>query len=365
MASTIAEAKTEETKKVIEAAAITEERAGSDTYVENHMALIFQDGLSFSGFERNPVFISRVADPQGSMSFQDLSDVSGGDLVEDCRATIACDFDDDGDPDLFTNAIQGECHLLLRNDMGAGKGRGFVKIRLRGTTGHASAAGATVRVTRGDKKQAQVLSIGSGYASQNPGELIFGVGEDASVLVSVLWPGGAEESFGSVAANSRLRLVEGSGAPEFIVPRTFRFADPPPRGVLFAVGTKPTPLTLILPDGKTTPLTLGGGKKTLVTFWATSCAACREELPLLDRLHKEGAVRVVTASIDPPERAHLLEQIGERLSLTMPLPRIDRAEASRWLEVDRMRIPLTLVFDEEGALSRVIGGALTEDDLRE
>ncbi len=361
VASTICETNAGETREKIETAGIEEERAGSDRYVENHMALIFQEGLSFSGFEKNRVFLSQAADPGGSTSFLDLSDVSGGDLVEDCRATIAADFDDDGDPDIFTNAIQGECHQLLRNDAGAGLGRGFVKVRLRGTSGHPSAAGAIVRAKRGATQQAQVLSIGGGFESQNPAELIFGCGQDLSLEITVRWPGGREEQFGTIAANSRVLLIEGSGAAQPIEAQTFRFADPPPRGLRFGVGARPPTLTLIGSDGATSPVPLGGGTPTLVTFWATSCAACREELPLIERLHGEGNVRVVLVALDPPERAHLIEKIRERLALTVPLPRVDREEASRWLEVDRVGIPLTLRFDGDGVLAEVIGGKLPDD----
>jgi thiol-disulfide isomerase/thioredoxin len=360
VASTIGETETQETRAVADSVSIEKERAGSDRYVENHMALIFQQGLSFSGFERNRVFLGRPGEA-GAPSFLDLSDVSGGDLVEDCRATVIADFDDDGDPDIFTNAIQGETHLLLRNDIGAGHGRGFVKVRLRGTTGHASAVGAIVRAKRGTKLQAQVLSIGSGFESQNPGELIFGCGDETSLSLSVRWPGGPEETFGIVSANSRVLLIEGSGAPQPIEARTFRLADPPPRGVRFAVGTRPPGLPIAGPDGDEVTLPFTGGKPTLVTFWATSCAACREELPLLERLHKEGKTQVILVSLDPPERAHVIDRIRQRLSLTMPMPRIDREEASRWLEVDRLGIPLTLRFDGEGVLVEVIGGKLPDD----
>ncbi|MDU6670302.1 MAG: TlpA disulfide reductase family protein, partial [Bradyrhizobium sp.] len=40
------------------------------------------------------------------------------------------------------------------------------------------------------------------------------------------------------------------------------------------------------------------GKPILLNFWASWCAACRTELPVLDRLHQRGDVEVVTVALD-------------------------------------------------------------------
>lgn len=46
-------------------------------------------------------------------------------------------------------------------------------------------------------------------------------------------------------------------------------------------------LTLFRLDGRTTDLSSLRGRPILLNFWATWCAACRTELPILDRLQAE------------------------------------------------------------------------------
>lgn len=60
-------------------------------------------------------------------------------------------------------------------------------------------------------------------------------------------------------------------------------------------------ITLFRLDGKTTDLASLRGKPILLNFWATWCAACRTELPILDRLeeqHRGGRLRVIAVSED-------------------------------------------------------------------
>jgi thiol-disulfide isomerase/thioredoxin len=58
-------------------------------------------------------------------------------------------------------------------------------------------------------------------------------------------------------------------------------------------------------EGGTTDLSAQRGKPILVNFWASWCAACRMELPALDRLYRDawrGRVQVVAVSEDRSPR---------------------------------------------------------------
>lgn len=58
-------------------------------------------------------------------------------------------------------------------------------------------------------------------------------------------------------------------------------------------------------EGKTTDLSSLRGRPILVNFWATWCAACRTELPILDRLSEIGSrtgLQVVAVSTDTSDR---------------------------------------------------------------
>ena len=74
---------------------VAKEQAGSQTYQSEHMGMIFQDGFSFSGFERDVLALG-----DGAGRFTDVSAISGLDDPNDGRAALTADFDDDGDLDL-------------------------------------------------------------------------------------------------------------------------------------------------------------------------------------------------------------------------------------------------------------------------
>ena len=75
-------------------------------------------GFSFSGYERDPVFLSLGKNEKGQVKYLEVSGLSGMDSVTDGRAGVFADFDNDGDLDVFSTAIQGQSHLLFRNNVG-------------------------------------------------------------------------------------------------------------------------------------------------------------------------------------------------------------------------------------------------------
>ncbi|MBM3977551.1 MAG: hypothetical protein FJ299_11250, partial [Planctomycetes bacterium] len=206
------------------------ETVNSPGYRGFHSAQMFEQGFSFSGFERNKVWLNAGG------RFVDVSDVSGADNPNDSRAAIAADFDDDGDEDLFVHNIQRERHNLYRNDVVDPSGAGFLKLRLRATRGQHEAIGATVRVSCGGRKVSRSLARGDGFLSCAPPELVFGLGGAAQAEVEVAWPGGARESFGAVAAGTRALLVEGAGRPEPFAARPRALPDPPLEGLRVRIG---------------------------------------------------------------------------------------------------------------------------------
>ena len=91
------------------------ETVGSQAYFKRHyFEKIFAEGWSFSGFERNKVFLNRQ-----DGTFLDISGVSGADSPTDGRGTVFGDFDNDGDTDVFVHTTQKSRHLLFRNDRGS------------------------------------------------------------------------------------------------------------------------------------------------------------------------------------------------------------------------------------------------------
>ena len=347
------------------------EEVGSAGYLARHNRQMFEDGRSFSGNERDKLFFNR-----GNGTFADISDLSGCDSPNDGRAAIACDFDDDGDVDLFVHELQRERHALYRNELGAGYG-GFLKLRLRATSGQWEAVGATVIVRfRADEGGAegicaQVLSRGSGFLSSQPAELIFGLGEAERATVEVRWPGGALESFGELAADTRALLVEGSGEPQALAARTTRLPDPLPLGLRVAEGEVLPPFVALSARGRETvvdPLKLAGGKRLYLNLWASYCAPCVAELPLLQELHERGEVAVAALSMDAPadlvDARRLFERRGARFpGYFLGAKASEGSEAvavESLLDLERLPIPTTLVLEPDGRIAEIIRGPLRD-----
>jgi len=81
----------------------------------------------------------------GTRKFLEVSGVSGIDSISDGRAAVFADFDNDGDLDVFLTTIQGQTHLLFRNNVG--QAGNYVRVSLEGTSGLGlDAYGAIVRL---------------------------------------------------------------------------------------------------------------------------------------------------------------------------------------------------------------------------
>ena len=73
------------------AATVKLEKAGAQEYQNDHMGRIFDEGFSFSGFERDKLYLN---DRGGT--FVDISGLSGLDAVTDGRGAAYAHFLNDG-----------------------------------------------------------------------------------------------------------------------------------------------------------------------------------------------------------------------------------------------------------------------------
>ncbi len=350
-----------------ESKAFSGEDVGSSNYLNRHNTQMFTDGKSFSGNERDKLFLNR-----GDGTFADVSDLSGCDSPNDGRAVLANDFDDDGDVDLFVHQLQRERHSLYRNDS-SGK-NGFIKVRLRATTGQWEAIGARVVAKVNGAVVAQSAARGAGFASCAAPEWVFGLGEAKAASLEVLWPGGALESFGEVQRGARVLLQEGTGEPSPFEARTVTFADPGPPGVRLASGAQLgsfAALDTVGEEHALAPGELAAGGKLYLNFWASWCGSCVAELPALDALNSEEGSQVIGISVDgEKDRASALELFAGRASyptyfLAEPGEDDRFGGLGEALDFQRLPIPTTLVFDENGRLERVITGPIALGELSE
>jgi cytochrome c biogenesis protein CcmG, thiol:disulfide interchange protein DsbE len=88
------------------------------------------------------------------------------------------------------------------------------------------------------------------------------------------------------------------------------------------VGQPAPPITLNTLDGKHVSLADLRGKVVIVTFWATWCAPCQEELPLLSqfaREHAKDGLVVLGFSLDDADDVKQVQAVAATLSFQVGL----------------------------------------------
>ena len=104
------------------------------------------------------------------------------------------------------------------------------------------------------------------------------------------------------------------------------------------------------------------GKVVIVNFWASWCAPCREELPLLQRTHerieRQGGLVLGIDSRDLTDDA--LETVS-RYDLTFPNLRDRDAVLAR--KLGAVGYPETVVLDRQGRIAELARGPVTQEWL--
>lgn len=119
-------------------------------------------------------------------------------------------------------------------------------------------------------------------------------------------------------------------------------------------------------DGHTVTLEQLRGKPVLVTFWATTCPACIEEMPhlieLYRELHPRGLELIgVAMSYDPAEQVRAMAQ---QRQIPYPIILDSRGQIAR--EFDNVRLtPTTVLISPDGRIVQYRLGPLDLPKLRE
>jgi thiol-disulfide isomerase/thioredoxin len=113
-------------------------------------------------------------------------------------------------------------------------------------------------------------------------------------------------------------------------------------------------------SGKTTPIASFAGKSLIINFWATWCAPCRSEIPLLEALQAEWAGRgasVVGIAVD--HRDEVLE-FADRFKIGYPLliGEQDALDAAASFGVASPVFPFTVFTDRHGEVVALFIGEL-------
>jgi thiol-disulfide isomerase/thioredoxin len=112
--------------------------------------------------------------------------------------------------------------------------------------------------------------------------------------------------------------------------------------------------------GKATSIASFGDKSLIINFWATWCAPCRREIPLLEALHAEWAgrgVSVVGIAVD--YRDQVLEFAGRfKIGYPLLIGEQDALDAAAAFGVQSPVFPFTVFTDRRGEVVALFVGEL-------
>ena len=129
--------------------------------------------------------------------------------------------------------------------------------------------------------------------------------------------------------------------------------------LIFADAQPVSDETFTDPDGGTFQLADFTGKHVLVNFWATWCAPCRKEMPMLSELQTDyggetfEVVTIATGRNEIPGIRRFFDEVGVD---NLPLYLDPRSGLARDMGV--LGLPITLILDPEGnEIARMRGDA--------
>lgn len=322
-------------------------------------------GFSFSGYERDTLFLNLGKGEVGQVKYAEISGVSGIDHLSDGRASVFADFDNDGDLDVFMTAIQGESHLLFRNNVG--QSNNWLRVSLVGNDCGRDAFGAVVRVKTSAGILTKIKAGGSGFQSQHDPRLLFGLGRDAQAeWIEVTWPNGKQQRFANVHAGSSILVTEGRNKFDTIKETKANLPDPLTREDLLLQTLKlkkgqPFPaLTVNRLNGERAPLgsILKPGRRTLINLWATWCIPCAKEMPELERLVpslRAQGIDLIGVSIDT-EGVGAVKEFLSRRPVSYPILNVGEQGIAQIFADDEAAVPTSVLLDERGRVQQIIGG---------
>ena len=118
-------------------------------------------------------------------------------------------------------------------------------------------------------------------------------------------------------------------------------------------------------DGKMLPMASFRGKPLLINFWATWCAPCVEELPMVDtffQAQKKSGWQVLGLAADKPKN---VQDFLQKMPLHFPVA-VDAMLATQWArQLGNVSggLPFSVVINSAGEVAQRKMGKLMEADL--
>lgn len=153
-----------------------------------------------------------------------------------------------------------------------------------------------------------------------------------------------------------------AGVAAFFVSRVFFAPEVPPPEL-----TRPAVIPEVLPevtladrDGRPRALSEWAGRPLIINFWATWCAPCRREIPMLNALAADpgyAGFEVIGIAIDFREDVQSYLQ-KTPIDYTVLIGEQDGMEAARAFGMESIGLPFTAFSDRQGRIATIHVGEL-------
>ncbi len=107
------------------------------------------------------------------------------------------------------------------------------------------------------------------------------------------------------------------------------------------------------------------GKHSLLNFWATWCAPCRREIPLLKTFHEERdahGIQVIGIAVDFPEEVSVYAEAAE-FNYPILVGEQDAMAVAESSGVDFIGLPFTMIVHRDGELLNAHMGEIHQEEL--
>jgi thiol-disulfide isomerase/thioredoxin len=125
-------------------------------------------------------------------------------------------------------------------------------------------------------------------------------------------------------------------------------------------------LKLPTPSGKELTLASFKGKPLLINFWATWCAPCVEEMPLLDQFYQQHARNGIQLLAIAADKAATVDAflIKQTISFPIVLAGFEGISISKALGNETGGLPHTILISAKGVILFAKKGQLTANDFK-
>jgi cytochrome c biogenesis protein CcmG, thiol:disulfide interchange protein DsbE len=152
---------------------------------------------------------------------------------------------------------------------------------------------------------------------------------------------------GAATRTTRRALLRGVAALAAVGMHTL--GSPRASANALRVGAPAPPATLVTLDGQHIATSDLVGRVVILTFWATWCGPCRQELPLLSQYaseHSKDGLSILGFSLDGPEDLHKVQAVAQ--SLHFPVGLVANSSLPGYGRI--WHIPVNFTIDRQGRL---------------